>query len=173
MVAFDEEDLNEAQHVDSIEGDFYIDNQVILSKLAQDLDRQQHPKLAQTIRAVGRVWSIRTTDIVDGSNMVGAKVTYVDGDGELHRGVVIEPEVAGMSANEAYDPNRDEMVDPSEYPMGTVNLVYGKEDEIGEDEFYFSRFDDLEVATSITPARKPDTTYCYYAGWDYYNDQAE
>lgn len=171
MVAFDEDELNEAKMVESIDGDYYIDKSVALTGLAEAFSREGHPQLAQTIRAVNRVWNIRTTDIVGGNNMVGAKVTYVDGEGELHRGVVIEPEVSGMSANEAYDPNKGEMVDPSEYPMGTVNLVYGKEDEIGEDEFYFSRFDDLEVATSITPARKPDTTYCYYAGWDYYDSQ--
>jgi len=110
-------------------------------------------------------------DIVDDNNMVGAKVTYVDDDGELHRGIVIEPHVSEMGADEAYDPHKDEMVDPSEYPMGTVNIIYGKDEEIGDDDSYFYKFDDMELVTSVYPARKPDVNFCYYAGWDYYNSQ--
>lgn len=104
----------------------------------------------------------------------GARVTFVDDDGDAHTAIVLEPEVATMAADEAYDPYRDEMVDPrEEYPLGTVQLVYPTGDQTWPEDFVFSRTKDLEVATSVTPAKEPGQTYCYFSGWDYAHSQAD
>lgn len=171
MVSFDEDELNEAQHVETIDGDYYVDDGLLLEKLTEAFRDHHNEEMFMTMQALNRAYQVRTSDLVGDGNMVGAKVTFVDGDGDLHRAIVVEPEVSGMSAGKAYDPYRDEMVDPSNYPLGTVNLVYAKEGMLGGEDSYFSSLDDLEMSTSVTPARKPDTTYCYYAGWDYHDEK--
>lgn len=124
---------------------------------------------ADVLRHVKRAYRIRTTDLVGNDRMVGARVTFVDDDADPHRGIVIEPEVGSMSSNEAYDPRKDEMVDPSDYPLGTVQLIYGAGGEFGCDGYFFDRTAKLNVATSVQPATSPDDTYCYFAGWDYFD----
>lgn len=173
MVAFDESELNDAKDVDTIDGDCYVEDGLVLQKLVESFRDVHDNEMLMTVQALNRAFQVRTSDLVGGDNMVGAKVTFVDTDGDLHRAIVVEPEVAGMSAAKAYDPHKDEMVDPSNYPMGTVNLVHAKEGSLGGDDSYFSRLDDLVMVTSVTPARKPDTTYCYYAGWDYHDSQMD
>lgn len=112
------------------------------------------------------VCEARNEDI-DDSSRYGARVTYVDGDGEAHTAIVLEPEVSAMRTSEAWDPHREEMVDPQEaYPLGTVQLVYPSDGNFS-DGYFFDRLSTLEDATSVTPANGPDDRYCYYAGWDY------
>lgn len=119
--------------------------------------------LANSIQSVCRQ---RATSLEDASRY-GARVTYVDADGVPHTALVLEPEVASMHADEAWDPYHEEYVNPQEaYPMGTVQLVYTPEFDLS-DGFNFDRLSDLEVATSVQPATAPDQTYCYYAGWEY------
>lgn len=140
-----------AEHFD---GDEYSNDQT----LAQ---------LANAIQSVCRArWNTRSPNFEDASRY-GSRVTFIDSDGEAHTAIVMEPEVASMSTDEAWDPYKEKMVNPQEeYPLGTVQLVYTPEYNLS-DGFNFDRISDLEVATSVTPATKPDTTYCYYAGWDY------
>lgn len=129
--------------------------------------------LANAIQSVCRArWQNRGPNLNDASRY-GSRVTFIDRDGEAHTAIVMEPEVASMQSDEAWDPYREEYVDPQEaYPLGTVQLVYTPEYNLS-DGFNFDRISDLEVATSVTPARKPDTSYCYYAGWDYALEQDE
>jgi len=174
MPSLDDEDLNEA--FDDLDFDYTVDEDVLLQALIDAFGKTGKSNFADVLRVVKRAHRISTSDLVGSDNMVGARVTYVDGDGEPHRAIVLEPEVSGMNADEAYDPNRDEFVDPSDYPMGTCQLVHGDGWEFGTDDGFFDRLESdrdgrgLSIATSVTPARKPDTTYCYYAGWDYVDD---
>lgn len=140
-----------------------VDDAVMLEAVIESFDGR-YDDLADVLRVVNRVFRIKTTDLVGGDNMIGARVTFVDDDGDAHRAIVLEPHVADMPADEAYDPHRDEMVDPSNYPLGTVQLIYAP---FGDDDFFFDRPSDLEVATSVAPAKSPDATYAYFAGWDY------
>jgi len=159
-----------------LNGDYVDDDEALLS-LIESLEKT-HPGLADAVRAVRRARRIKTSELVGGDNMIGARVTFVDNDGDPHRGVVIEPEVSSMPGGEAYDPNRDEFVDPSDYPMGTVQLVRGDGWEFGIDGF-FDRIKSekdgrgLRAETSVTPAREPDSAYCYFAGWDYFDEHAD
>jgi hypothetical protein len=99
-------------------------------------------------------------------------VTFLDKDGDPHTAIVLEPEVASLGVEEAWDPYREEYVNPQEaYPLGTVQLIYPEEGQFTQD-YFFDRLSGLECATSVTPARKPDQSYCYYAGWDYALDHA-
>lgn len=111
-------------------------------------------------------WQNRVSDFNDTARY-GSRVTFVDSDGEAHTALVMEPEVASMSADEAWDPYQEKYVDPkTAYPLGTVQLVYTPEFDLS-DGFNFDRISDLEVATSVAPAKEPEQTYCYYAGWEY------
>lgn len=145
-----------------------VDDADLLEAVVGSFEDSGYTDLADVLRVVNRVYRIKTTDLVGGDNMVGARVTFVDDDGDAHRAIVIEPHVADMPADEAYDPHKGEMVDPSNYPLGTVQLIYGEGGDFGTDDYFFSSASrDLEVATSVTPARSPDATYAYFAGWDY------
>jgi len=120
--------------------------------------------LSDTIQTVCRV---RANEDIDDSTRYGSRVTYVDGNGDSHTGLVMEPEVGSMRADEAWDPYYEEYVNPDEaYPLGTVQLIYTPEFNLSEG-FNFDRIDDIEVATSVAPAKGPDMTHCYYAGWHY------
>lgn len=123
--------------------------------------------LANAIQSVCRArWESRGHKLND-QTRYGSRVTFVDGDGEAHTALVMEPEVASMNVDEAWDPYHEEYVNPQEaYPLGTVQLIYTTDYNLSEG-FNFDRKSDLEVATSVTPAKGPDQTYCYYAGWDY------
>jgi len=141
-----------------------VDDRVLLEAVIESFDSSGYSDLCDVLRVVNRVYRIKTTDLVGGDNMIGARVTFADSDGDAHRAIVLEPHVAEMGASKAYDPNRGEMVDPSTYPLGTVQLIYAP---FGEDGFFFDRPSDLEVATSVAPATSPDATYAYFAGWEY------
>lgn len=177
MPSLDEADLNEAHEKSDF--DYTVDEDVLLQAVIDAFDTVGRENFADVLRVVKRAYRITTSDLVGSDNMVGARVTYVDGDGDPHRAIVLEPEVSGMNADEAFDPNKGEMVDPSDYPMGTCQLVYGDGWELGTDEGFFDRLESdrdgrgLAIATSITPARSPDATYCYYAGWNYVDDAKE
>lgn len=164
MASLQKEDLQSFDRID--DSKVLVSNEVLLEELIDGFEDKNYDDFAETLRAVNRAYLIKTTDLVDNNNMVGARVTFVDKDGDAHRAIVIEPSVADMSVDEAWDPHRQEMVDPSTYPLGTVQLIYGSDGELGTDDYFFSRTDDLEVATSVIPAREPDSTYCYYVGWD-------
>lgn len=161
-----------------IDGEF-VDDDAALLGLIERFDQIDKNGLADALRAVRRARRIKTSDLVGNDNMIGARVTFVDDDGDPHRAIVLEPEVAGMPASKAYDPHKDEMVDPSDYPMGTVQLIHGDGWEFGTDTGFFDRVESdtsgtgLAAATSVTPARSPDDTYCYFAGWDYFDQYTE
>lgn len=165
--------------VDFKDYEYRADDGAILEALIKSFEDSSYDDLADVLRVVNRAFRIKTTDLVGNDNMIGARVTFVDTDGDAHRAIVIEPEVASMGANEAYDPNRDEMVDPSNYPLGTVQLIYGHGGDFGTDDYFFDRLTSdtdgrgLEVATSVTPARSPDDTYAYFAGWDYADERRD
>lgn len=129
--------------------------------------------LANVIQSVCRArWQTRGPNL-DEQTRYGSRVTFIDGDGEAHTALVMEPEVASMNADEAYDPYQDKMVDPkSEYPLGTVQLIYTPDYNLSEG-FNFDRKSDIEVATSVAPASGPDAKYAYYAGWDYALENGE
>lgn len=149
-----------------------------LEALIDHFDATDRPAFAESCRAIRRAFRIQTTDLVGADNMIGARVTFVDTDGEPHRAIVLEPEVSGLHTP-AYDPHRDEMVDPSEYPMGTVQLIRGDGWEFGTDDGFFDRVESdhpgrgLRAETSVTPATSPDDTYCYFAGWEYVDQYRE
>lgn len=111
---------------------------------------------------------------INDTSRYGARVTFVDGEGEAHTAIVLEPEVSSMPGERAWDPYQEKMVNvQEEYPLGTVQLVYPADgqfsitDKDDPDYFFFDRVSNLEAATSVTPARGPDDTYVYYPGWDY------
>jgi hypothetical protein len=126
-------------------------------------DDQTLARLANAIQSVCRA---QASDLDDRSRY-GARVTFVDEDGEAHTAIVLEPEVASMQTDRAWDPYHGEYVNPAEaYPLGTVQLIYTPEFALS-DGFHFDRASDLAVATSVQPATSPDQTYCYYSGWSY------
>lgn len=158
-----------------------IDDDVLLEALIENFNKSWTDNMVtDVLRGIRRANSIRTTDLVGSDNMIGARVSYVDSDGDAHRAIVLEPEVAGFG-QECYDPQRDEMVDPSTYPIGTCQLIYADSEngDFGVGDYLFDRLESdhpnrgLKVATSVTPAAKPNSTYCYYAGWDYVDSQRE
>lgn len=142
------------------------DAALALTEFFEDDDRTL-ARLANAIQSVCRARDEARGHELGDATRYGARVTFVDGEGEAHTALVLEPEVTSMTADEAWDPYRGEYVNPAEaYPLGTVQLVYTPEFDLS-DGFNFDRIGDLEVATSVTPAKEPDQTYCYYAGWDY------
>lgn len=124
-------------------------------------------QLSNSIQSVCRArWQNRGSKF-SGRSRYGSRVTFVDGDGDAHTALVMEPEVSSMQSDEAWDPNKGEYVNPQEeYPLGTVQLIYTPDYNLS-DGFNFDRLSDVEVATSVTPAKSPDGTYCYYPGWEY------
>jgi len=134
----------------------------LLADYCTAADMEQSGRIVQKIQ---QVIAARGYD-PSGDEMYGARVTYVDGEGDAYAGMVMEPHVTEMAAEQAYDPHKEEYVDPGDYPMGTVQLVYFPTGVPGDDMF-FDRPDDLEVATSIPPATHPDDSHCYYPGWDH------
>lgn len=123
--------------------------------------------LANAIQSVSRARYDSRGHKLNDQTRYGSRVTYIDPDGEAHTALVMEPEVAAMHTDEAWDPYHEEYVDPREaYPLGTVQLVYTPDYNLS-DGVNFDRKGDLEVATSVPPAKEPGQTWCYYAGWDY------
>lgn len=156
-------------------GDEYAHDDDVLAALIDRFDATGDDNFADALRHVRAARRIKTSELVGNDNMIGARVTFVDGDGDPHRAIVLEPEVSGIGT-EAYDPHRDEMVDPSEYPLGTVQLIRGDGWEFGDDyDGFFDRVQSehsgrgLKAETSVTPATSPDSTYCYFAGWEYFD----
>lgn len=142
------------------------DAQTAAKMLADYCDGNGMDVEARIVRSIQQVLAARGHTPDAGDEMYGARVTFVDDDGDAFAGFVMEPHVTELPAERAYDPNKDEYVDPGDYPMGTVQLVYFPGGVPGDDVF-FDRPDDLEVATSVTPATHPEDTYCYFPGWDH------
>lgn len=168
MPGLDSDDVKET----GIEqADFIVGEDPMLDALIEGFDKKGKGAFADVLRAVRRAYRVKSTDLVGNMKMVGARVTFVDVDGEPHRALVMEPHVEEIqNADSLYDPRKDEYVDPSEYPTGTVQLIHGDGGEFGADGFFFDRSDDIAVVTSVPPAREPDDTYCYHAGWGYYEN---
>lgn len=121
-------------------------------------------RMANSMAAVLEARNNYETD----TSRYGARVTFVDEDGEPHTALVMEPAVTMDGGSEAWDPHQEKMVDPrEEYPLGTVQLIYTPEFDLSSEEGFFDRISNLEVATSVTPARGPDDTYCYYSDWEH------
>lgn len=170
------DDVNEAHPNQDV--DYIVPEDVVLQAVIDAFDKTGRESFADVLRVVKRAYRIETSDLVGGDNMIGARVTFVDRDGEPHRALVLEPNVGNIFDDEAYDPRKGEMVDPSDYPMGTVQLVRGDGWEFGEDfDGLFDRVESdspgrgLKAETSVPPARKPDAGYCYFAGWGYHDEK--
>lgn len=140
------------------------DAQVAAKMLAEHCDGNGMEVEARIVKGIQQVLAARGHTPDDGFEMYGARVTFVDGDGDAYAALVMEPHVTEMTADKAYDPRKGEYVDPADYPLGTVQLVYYPGGIPGDDVF-FDRLSDLEVETSITPATHPDDTWCYFPGW--------
>lgn len=153
-------------------GDDWHGDDETLAALINRFEEIDMKPFADAIRHVRGAYRIKTSDLVGADNMIGARVSFVDGDGVPHRAIVIEPEVSGTTGP-CYDPYRDAMVDPSDYPLGTVQLIRGDGWEFGTDEGFFDRLQSdsdgrgLVAETSVVPAKSPESTYCYFAGWEY------
>lgn len=100
-------------------------------------------------------------------------VDFFDPDGypvSAHRAIVFDADVhnAGDGETKFWDPNREEYKLPSEYPMGSVNAVYGMEDRSLADDYN----SDVRVASSIVPADDPThpQRYSYTPGWELADD---
>lgn len=133
----------------------------------------QNDHLAHLANVIQSVCRARAQE-VDDTSRYGARVTFIDREGDPHTGIVLEPEVASLGIEEAWDPYREEMVTPQEaYPLGTVQLIYPSGGAQWGEGFFFDRKSNLEVATSVVPARDPEDTYCYYAGWEYALESAD
>lgn len=148
------------------------DAQTAARMLAEYLEGNNMEAEARIVNSIRQVLAARGHTPETGDEMYGARVTYVDADGEAYAGVVMEPNVTEMTYDEVYDPNKDEFVDPADYPMGTVQLLYYPDGIPGEDVF-FDRLSDLEVATSVTPATHPGDEFAYFPGWEYARESRE
>lgn len=134
--------------------------------LVEYLRMKEEDSLKKTAERLRSGIEAMYADIDTGDSMYGARVSFVDTDGDAYTALVMEPSVSEIPLDEAYDPHKDKMVDPSEYPLGTVQLVYTPDYNLS-DGFNFDRLSHLEVRTSVQPGTHPDDTYCYFAGWDY------
>jgi hypothetical protein len=140
---------------------------VVAAKMLYEyLDGNNYDRMAPIVHSISNILQSRYGDWDADEGMYGSRVTFVDTDGESHTAIVMEPNVSEMTHDRAWDPNREEYVDPEEYPWGTVQLVYTPYYDLS-DGFNFDRKDDLKVATSVTPATEPEQCYAYYPGWDY------
>jgi len=167
-----EKDIGQEQTIE-YNPDAYVDHDDALAAarmLYEFLDGNNFKRMAPVVHSISTILQARYGDWDAGDNMYGSRVTFVDGDGEAHTAVVMEPQVSEMTYDEAWDPNREEYVSPEEYPWGTVQLVYTPDYDLS-DGFNFDRKADLEVATSVTPATHPDATYAYFPGWSYVLDE--
>ena len=171
MAFFEDDEVMTEARLDEYE--FSIPDGVLLERLIHSFDDKGYDEMRRTIQAVNRAYRVQSTDIVGDDRMLGARVSFVDMDGDAHRAIVMEPHVEELGTTEAYDPRRDEMVDPSTYPMGTVQLIHAEDGEFGDDDFFFDRPDDLAIKTSVTPAKGPDARYAYFAGWDLADEQRD
>ncbi len=142
------------------------DAQTAAKMLAEYLIGNGMEPAGRIVQNIQQVLSARGFKPGDGDEMYGARVTYVDDDGNAYAGIVMEPHVTEMPHEQAWDPHEEEYVDPADYPMGTVQIVYYPGGIPGDDVF-FDRLDNLEVKTSLPPATHPDDTWCYFPGWDY------
>lgn len=178
MPSLNEEDLNECEF-DELDFDYTVDEDILLEALIEAFSKTGQEDFAEVLQVVRRAHRLKTEEFIGKEGAIGAQVTYIDGNGEPHRGIILEPEVSSMSANEAYDPNKDEMVDPSQYPAGTCQLIYGDGWDFGVGDGFFDRLKSdhkgrgLEVATSVTPGTVKGQEYAYYAGWDYFDRLTE
>jgi len=171
MAYFEDEDVVQEALLEEYE--LRIDDGVLLEALIDSLGEKEYNEMRHTVQAVNRAYRVQSTDIVGDDRMLGARVSFVDTDGDAHRAIVMEPHVEELGTMEAYDPQRDEMVDPSTYPMGTVQLIHAEDGEFGDDDFFFDRPDDLAIKTSVTPAKGPDAKYTYFAGWDLADEERD
>lgn len=169
MPGFKEEDVHRNDSED-LDFDLTINDEVVFDALIDAMKSLGYDDIVEALQAAKRTYTIKNNPPnVDG--MVGAKVTYVDGEGQAYRALVIEPDVGNDLSylDEVYDSNKDEYVDPTSYPFGTAQLIRQKDGEFGEDAF-FSRPSDLVSETSVPPATHPQDKHCYFAGWDYYDN---
>lgn len=136
------------------------------------LERKGWEKMGRMVGNIRSIIASSAQDADAGENMYGSRVTYVDEDENRHTAIVLEPNVTEMPYEKAYDPNKEEYVDPEDYPWGTVQLIYpsnGKfsvHDTDDDNGFFFDRMGVLESATSVPPAYGPDDTMCYFPGWE-------
>lgn len=138
----------------------------MLDAIIRFADRGDGDQLASSVRALRRLFAVRTEAFQDPA-MYGSKVTvHLPGeDGELvgHKAIVFEPGVGEAPPGRYWDPNREEPATPEDYPTGTVNVVRAPdgEDMVGD------YLDDVVVQTSITPAADPKNPqkYTYTPGW--------
>lgn len=134
--------------------------------LGDHFEKREDRTLKRMANAIASVMEARD-DYEGDRGRYGSRVTFIDSDGDAHTAIVMEPEVGAISEPKAWDPYREEMVDPREaYPLGTVQLIYTPGFDLS-DGFNFDRKSDLEVMTSVPPARTPEETHCYYPGWDF------
>lgn len=88
-----------------------------------------------------------------------------------HEAIVIEGNVAGNAPDgQLYDPNEGEYRTRDEYPLGTINCVVAQDyssDDVPESLITFSEgyATDVEVFTSITPAKDDPRPHTYTPGW--------
>lgn len=144
-----------------------IDDVATVARAIGDYFGENDDNLARMANAIASVAEARK-DYDSDHSRYGARITFVDTEGDPHTAIVLEPEVAVLDAPEAWDPHRGEMVDPREaYPLGTVQCIYPSDGKQWTDGFFFDRLSGLETATSVQPATGPDDAYCYYPGWEY------
>lgn len=158
---------------------YTVDIDFVMDRLIEEYDKKSVSTFSDALRHVRRAHNIRTTDLVGNQRMIGARVTYIDNDGTPHRGICLEPEVESLGTSPVYDPNKDEMVDPSQYPLGTIQLIRGDGWEFGTDTGFFDRVQSdtkgrgLRAETSVTPGTGLDDTHCYFAGWGFFDEHAD
>jgi hypothetical protein len=142
------------------------DAQTAAKMLAEYLNGNGMETEGRIVENIQQVLAARGHEPDDGFDMYGERVTYVDADGAAFAGVVMEPNVTTIPADECWDPHKEAYVDPADYPLGTIQLIYFPGGLPGEDMF-FDRIGDIEVETSVPPATHPDDTWCYFPGWEY------
>lgn len=165
---------DDTAHDDVLPGEIYTYGQAatVARDLADFFDRTDgdSSSLSRLAGELASVCEVIDQDQDDDNRRYGARVTFVDGDGDAHCGLIVEPDIT-HAGGEAWDPRRGEMVDPREaYPHGTVQLVHGP--ALGPGDGFVDRSSDLDVATSVSPATGPDDTYCYYPGWEHAEAEA-
>ena len=80
MPSLNDDDLNESP--DKFDWDYTADEDVLLQAVIDAFDKGGRENFADVLRVVKRAYRIKTSDLVGSDNMIGARVTYVDGDGE-------------------------------------------------------------------------------------------
>lgn len=91
------------------------------------------------------------------------KQELVEPDGLIKiKGIVYDPSVADAPDGDYWDPDKQEYRTPSEYPMGTVNLIVPEKDD---EEFGDDYVSGVKEMTSVVPADGDPGPYEYTPGW--------